>query len=911
MNLRRILFIIIILCVHNRHRAAMQKVEKDSEGLLPKALFPEVYTLHIVPDMDKSVFSGTVSVLLNARESTSRIVFNARDLDISEVSVKIGGELATVGEQEYDKKLQQMTLAVDKIEAGSTVTLSMAFSGEIKENMVGFYKSSYLSKDSETQYLYSTQFESTDARRAFPCWDEPLFKARFNISITAPKDLTVLSNMDVVEKASSDEDSVTFVFRETPRMSTYLVAYVIGDLGYLETTSKGRPLRVFTIRGSEAHGEYALKVGAYCLEFFEEYFDYEYPLPKMDMVAIPEFSAGAMENWGLVTYRSIALLYDDANSSIRIKANIAATICHELAHQWFGNLVTMKWWNDLWLNEGFATWAGTLAVDSIKDKIGLVYDVWGDFVTHDIEHGRGMDGKAATHPIDVKVRDGGEISSIFGAIVYSKGASLIHMLANYLGVDNFRNGLRRYIKENAYKNTTTNDLWAAIEEETGNGEVHSMMDNWTKHPGFPVVFVSEGEAEVAPVEDYDGRAPKKGKISGTSVWVRQERYLPKDQEAEARQDVLWNIPLSVKVYEKGKLFTESTRIFNWKEAATTVEPKMMYVFNSNGAGFYRVRYSDAIYSSKILSLLEGGQLSSLDRLSLVMDLVKFAEDGHVDVDFLLTTLRAFKEEENYRVLSALTGWLHGLQLVFSKEQGIQEKVSGEIEFLLEGREDISLERAEDDIEKRQMNILVVCGMADIEGTKLQQSISEAFKKSPGSVLKFHPDFKGSVFQSIAKFHGRDGFDFLMQIIKENKSEDETLRAILALGYVRDKDLFDEVFEIFAGDTSLIRKQDKMRLIYGMANNAAFKEETYFEFKRQFKRILKKFKDNENHVSTFIERAGSVQSSKAVLQDMEDFFGEYKHISAIARGIDKTITNARNNVSFYERNIRALSKWANE
>lgn len=872
----------------------MKKEEKV--GLLPDTLYPQAYDIHLTPDLEGSAFAGKMEVSLRVAKSTEEIVFNALEVEVEDLQVRVDGESVEAGEMTYDKQKQQVTVPIARVAPEQQVSLSMTFRGQIRDDMIGFYKSFYKTEEGETRFIYSTHFESTDARRAFPCWDEPVFKAKFRLAITAPSALVVLSNMDEEGVEKKEGGLQTVQFKETPAMSTYLLAYVVGDLGYVEAESRGRPIRVYSIRGTESNGEYGLAVAKHCLEFFEEYFDYAYPLPKMDMVAIPEFSAGAMENWGLVTYRSIALLYDAKNSSIRIKANIAATICHELAHQWFGNLVTMKWWNDLWLNEGFATWAGTLAVDSIKEQIGLSYDVWGEFVFEDIERGREMDGKLATHPIDVKVTDGGEISSIFGAIVYSKGASLIHMLANHLGIDGFRNGLRRYIKEHAYQNTTTSDLWAAIEEETGNREVGKMMDNWTRHPGFPVVEVTSG----ADSED-DEENPKRGK---RGVAVSQRRYLPNGDVAE--EQVVWHIPLSYREYlEDGE--REERVLFSGKEMSTEVSPASSFLFNLNGAGFYRVKYTEEMYA-KIFALYRSGRLSALDRLGLTMDLAKLVGDRHLDVEFFLGALDLFKGETDYNVMTSVVGLLGGIRHTYNDSEEIRAKVDQTVVDLLEGRGDVDLEGTESDIDKRQMDMLVVGQLVKREDTRLQKLVMERFGAGEEEVLKIHPDFKGAVFQSIARFGGEKGYEFLLSLAK-GPSEDEALRALLAIGFVSESALFDNVFALFRSDDGVVKKQDKMRVMYAMSANGKFKEKTYYKFKESFEEILEVFKDNDSHVRSFIEKCGGSQSKWEVLADMEAFFAKYRGNSGLVMGIDKALSNARNNCAFYEKNKMPLARWA--
>ena len=329
--------------------------------------------------------------------------------------------------------------------------------------MAGFYRSSYEDEkgSGSKKWMAVTQFEATDARRAFPCWDEPAVKSTFSISITAPKHLTVLSNMDALETKEQD-DLVEHKFRTTPLISTYLIAWALGEFESIEKVNQnGVKVRVYTTEGLSSKGKFALDVAARTLDFFTEYFGIAYPLPKMDLLAVHDFGAGAMENWGLVTYRTVYLLFDEENSSLKTKQNVAYVVGHELAHQWFGNLVTMEWWSDLWLNEGFATWVGWLAADHLFHE----WNIWNEFIMDDCQAGLKLDSLRSSHPIEVPVRNPAEITQIFDSISYSKGASVIRMLVDFLGEGTFQKGLRSYLQKHKYSNAKTSDSEQYVTEK--------------------------------------------------------------------------------------------------------------------------------------------------------------------------------------------------------------------------------------------------------------------------------------------------------------------------------------------------------------------------------------------------------------------------------------------------------------
>jgi aminopeptidase N len=443
--------------------------------------------------------------------------------------------------------------------ASAGATLRLAFTGTLNDKMAGFYRSAYTAPGGERRHMGVTQFEATDARRAFPCWDEPSLKATFSVSLRVPADRTALSNMPpkstVLASTVADGDKGTtgssavqkgppgwkdVLFERTPLMSTYLVAWVVGEFDVVESaTAEGVAVRVWTPPGLAEQGRcantlpcthrcarchshhriracacsFALDVAAKTLSFFTQYFGAAYPLPKMDMarthdariyafthscahhlnlthasfflsfflsaqVAVPDFAAGAMENWGLVTYRTVLALYDPASTGSAVKQQIAYVVCHELAHQWFGNLVTMEWWSDLWLNEGFATWAGWLAVDSLFPE----WRVWDQFLVNEQARGLELDGLASSHPIEVEIPDASKVNEIFDAISYAKGASAIHMLVAYMGEASFRQGMRLYVQRHAWGNAATRHLWRALGDASGK-PVADLMACWTQQTG--------------------------------------------------------------------------------------------------------------------------------------------------------------------------------------------------------------------------------------------------------------------------------------------------------------------------------------------------------------------------------------------------------------------------------------------
>src|SRR3989344_3995235 len=465
---------------------------------------PTRYEIHLKPDLEAFVFEGEETIELMLKKSTKTLTLHSVDLEI---------ESAEFG---FAKNLP----------AGKA-RLKLVFRGVLNDRMHGFYRSSF-EHEGKRKHIATTQFESTDARRAFPCFDEPSAKAVFDVSLTVPSAHTAISNTMPTEIKEHEGGYKTVSFAPSPLMSTYLLAFIVGDFEHIEKkTRDGVLVRVFVTPGKKKQAEFALDCAAKIVTFFNEYFDIPYPLPVLDMIAIPDFSAGAMENWGAITYRESALLVDAGNSSTQNRQWVALVIAHEIAHQWFGNLVTMEWWTHLWLNEGFASYIESLAVDHIFPK----WDIWTQFVYSDLSQAMSLDSLKNTHAIEVEVHHPSEIGEIFDAVSYSKGASVIRMIADYLGEKDFRDGLRHYLKKHHYGNASTKDLWLAL-EHVSDKPVRSIMDNWTSKPGFPVVIIENDRQKIR---------------------LTQSRFFSSSIAKKSSKDkTIWKVPINIKRESKNR-----------------------------------------------------------------------------------------------------------------------------------------------------------------------------------------------------------------------------------------------------------------------------------------------------------------------------------------------------------------------
>ena len=484
---------------------------------LPRTVVPSHYSLVLTPDLTHGAFEGTVDIDATADAATATISLNALDLEIRNAWLESGDERVPL-RPEIDADNERLHLHAPQALAPGPLRIHLEFAGGLNDRLRGFYRSTFVDDGGNEQVLATTQFEATDARRAFPCWDEPDFKATYAITMIVDESLVVVSNALEVRSTPTGDGRRRVEFATTMPMSTYLVAFVVGPLSVTPPIDvDGTPLRVVA-RPDRAHlSPFALDVAQFCLRYFAEYFDRPYPGDKVDLVAIPDFAFGAMENLGCVTFRETALLVDPQTATQPELQRVVDVIAHELAHMWFGDLVTMRWWNGIWLNEAFATFMEMKATDAYRPD----WQRWTDFglsrtAAFDI------DSLESTRPIEFEVLSPTDAEAMFDVLTYEKGAAVVRMLEQYLGESRFREGIRQYIDNHAYGNTETSDLWDAL--ETASGEpVRRTMESWIFQGGYPVVAITD--------------------LGGGAITVEQERFAYGGPHGDAR----WSIPLRLRV----------------------------------------------------------------------------------------------------------------------------------------------------------------------------------------------------------------------------------------------------------------------------------------------------------------------------------------------------------------------------
>ena len=729
--------------------------------------------------------------------------------------------------------------------------------------------------------MATTQFEACDARRAFPCWDEPSIKSTFTVHLNVDPSLVALSNMDV-EKTEVNGNLSRVSFNKTPIMSTYLVAFIVGELEHIETKTKsGTLVRVFATKGQSVNGKFGLEVAARTLEFFEEYFDVAYPLPKMDLVAIPDFAAGAMENWGLVTYRTIYLLFDEKSSSLRTKQNVAYVVGHELAHQWFGNLVTMEWWSDLWLNEGFATWVGWLAADHLFPE----WNIWTQFLSDDFSQGLHLDCLHSSHAIQVPVRNPSEISQIFDAISYSKGASVIRMLVAYLGEDVFRQGIRSYLKKFQYSNAKTSDLWNSLSEASGKS-VNDIMASWTEQVGFPLLKVEE-------VKQKDALCLK----------LEQNRYIAGASIA-AKDNHQWHIPLSLKHGEE-----LDNSMLSERSGSVNVALDSTFKFNYQQTGFYRVQYTDETIN-RLGEAVAAGKFNASDRLGIISDAFALASDGYCSATVPLSLLEFYKNETDYIVWSEIASGLSQIKIASWEEpEEFRENLKQVIRTMCEPlAKKLGFDVSPNDDDLTKFLRALVISLAGKNGD--EWVISECKKRFDACTVtdcsSLNPDLRGTIF-SLAVEHGSESnYSKMKEIYSNSKVIDEKLAALSALGSSPNPITLEETLKLVLG--TQVRNQDIMYVIRSVAMNRIgkplawkFVQTNWDDFHRRF------YSSSTALLCRIVSGTTEHFASDKFATEVESFF-QGKQVEAIQRTIDQSCEKIRKNAKWITRDRVAVSEW---
>ena len=820
-------------------------------------------------------YTASVEIIFNIDEQTKEIELDSKGLKIIKCDFYSESHENQPSLNFKSKNNKLVINSYSKFEKDKNAKLRIEFEGKIADDLKGIYASKYLSNSGKEEKLISTQFEPTDARNAFPCIDEPNYKAKFNLTLIIHSNLTAISNMPIEKTKNLNDKETQVKFQETPIMSTYLLFFAIGKIKSKQLkTNNNILIRVWATNEQERFSDFALETSEKLLDYFESYFGTKYPLPKLDHIAIPDFAAGAMENWGCISYRETALLVDPEKSSIQTKQLVAAIIAHEMAHMWFGDLVTMDWWNDLWLNESFASWMGDKAISNLYPE----WDVWTKFLLDDTNRAFELDALDSSHPIEQEVKNPDEIGQLFDAISYSKGASLIRMLENYIGEEKFKKGIQQYIVKHQYKNTITNDLWDAL-SKSSNKDIKTLMEQWTTKSGFPLILVSEENEKIKISQEKFSYNPEN---NDQSEWIVPIKYNSLINNTKSKQ----------------------THLLETKE--DFIQNKNITIMNTDSSGFYKTSYSNKLFS-KISNLLTDNinNFSNEERLGLISDYYTLLKSSKIDPSKYLDLIKTLNKESNPYIWKYICGSLKSIDSklyntdLYSKYYSFASEIFNNISIDLEW----NLDKIPSETDQIMIATLIdsACyfGIEDLKN-KSSQIFKEISLNSNGEI---HPNLKRPLLFSIAYNGESNDFDKIWELYLNSNSQEEKS---LYLGSLTQFKNIDKIkFLLNQVTTKNIRKHDIASVLIGVANNNLALSTAWEYLKQNWSKILNI--SGDGFQLNYIVSLPSYFQSKERYEEVENYYSE-NPVDAASMSMNQTLEKIQNNIFWIDFNLKKFKNY---
>ncbi len=875
---------------------------------LKKTVVPKRYELRLAADLEGLRFSGREIIEVLVKEPTDRIVLNSVDLRFLDVYVENAEGTRLDGQVQEDRETELVSLIFDGVLGCGTWYLKIAFAGELSEKLRGFYRSFWVDAAGERHTIASTHFEPTHARRAFPCFDEPDYKATFKIFLEVDETLTALSNGKILSEkvVSRDErmgrpDSVSpsvnhvalesgsavgelkpgkklVEFAETMLLSTYLVAFAVGDFASSRTVSvNGTDIRIFCVPGKEHLTEFALGCAVFAVNYYERYFGIPYPAQKIDHVAIPDFPIGAMENLGLITFRETALLVDEKLSSHAGLIRVAEIVMHELAHMWFGDLVTMRWWNGLWLKESFATFMANMAVDSFRPE----WKVWNDFALSRADAFE-TDALKTTHAIENPVNHPNEATEMFDVISYQKGCSVLYQLHEFIGAETFRNGCARYLKAHSFGNTETEELWDALEEasiEANLGlrlSVRSIMDTWVFSCGHPVVSVEQGE------------------MPGFVV-LKQRLFRFED---EGDSNFVWPVPVTIRVSKKdGTMEIKKLLMINQEEIVYLGEDARSYIVNAMGSGFYRV-----VYQPELIESVTGDlhRLSVLERFNMINDAWSTVRAGIMSVADYLDVVKLYAKETDPAVWQVIYDSLEHLNMLLDDEDKpnmaklIAELCAHNMKQL--GWDSQPMEG----VDARKLRALVIKLMAVIGNDDvIKKRACRLYEQWRKDSTLIDAELVPSIVHIVAHEGDEKTYSDFLRLSRDASTPQDTIRFLYALARFQRQDLLAKTASLCLSED--VRSQDAPYLFAAVIRNPAGGAFAWEFFKANFDEMKSRFPDLAMHK---LVEALSVLDTPTLESDIRKFFCHH-HIATGETAVKQMLEQLHVNVRLRQKERAAL------
>jgi puromycin-sensitive aminopeptidase len=841
---------------------------------LPRTVVPSRYELTIEPDLEAATFTGEQRIAVEVTEPVDEVVLNADELEIDEAWLEpAGGGGRRDAVIALESATERVRLSLDRaLETGAWV-LHCRFRGVLNDKLTGFYRSTFTDESGEEHVIAVTQFEATHARKAFPCWDEPAFKAVFSVTLVVADHLTAVSNAGELSNEPIDGHRRRVTFADTMKMSTYLVAFVVGPL---EATGpivvEDAPLRVVHVPGKGHFTDFALESASFALDWFTNYYGIPYPGDKCDLVAVPDFAFGAMENLGCITFREVLLLVDPDRSTQPELQNVADVIHHELAHMWFGDLVTMKWWNGIWLNEAFATFMEMKCTDAFRPE-------WERWVSFGLSRTAAfdVDSLRSTRPIEFEVVSPDDAEGMFDVLTYEKGAAVLRMLEQYLGEDVFRDGIRHYLSLHQYSNTETTDLWDAIEESSGE-PVRQIMDTWIFQGGYPVI-----EAEL---------------IGDRTVRLRQERFrYPVDGDDGDEIEPTWAVPILYRWSTGGRVEHARVLLTDREHDIELPESVDWVHLNAGGSGFYRTRYRGVLREH-----LAGhaGELTPLERYNIVDDAYASVLQGTTTAPEFVDLARSFADDTDLAVWQRLAAAFASLDRIVDDETRtrLQSTVRAIAAPALHrmGWTPRDGERDRERQTRATLFELVGVGGADEDVFARARALHDAYVDDPASV---DPAMAAAAVNVIADRGDGEDFEAFLERFRKSDNPQEEVRYLFSLARFRDDESFSRMLQL---SISEVRTQNAPFLLARALSNRAHGVEAWDFVRKNWSVLLDRFPSN-----TIVRMAEGIRtlSDPAVAQDVLGFFAEHP-LPQGERTLAQHLERLQVNVAFRERERAALA-----
>lgn len=836
----------------------------DNPHRLPRDVVPHRYELRLEPDLANATFAGSQVVTIEILEPTTEVVLNAAELDIYEAHLRNAAGVHIEASVSHDEEAQRATLILDEPAEPGEWELLCGFTGILNDQLHGFYRSTFTDVDGNEQVIATTQFEATDARRAFPCWDEPDFKAVFGITLIVPEDLLAVSNAAEVARVPVD-GKVAITFADTMKMSTYIVAFVVGPFEATDVHDvDGVPLRIIAPRGKLHLTDFAMECGEFCLRYLSSYYDIPYPGDKVDMIAIPDFAFGAMENLGCITYRETALLMDRATATQAEKLRILDVIGHELAHMWFGDLVTMKWWNGIWLNEAFASFMELKATDARRPD----WKRWLAFGAVERPWAFTVDDLVSTRPVEFEVNSPEEANEMFDALTYGKGSAVLRMIEQYLGEEVFRRGVGAYLRTHAYSNTETSDLWEALDEASGE-PVGDIMDTWILQGGYPQIDVDRVEG-------------------GLRLGQRRFMTLP-----DGADQTLWKVPVQLRGSAGGVPFEEKLILEGYETIVAVPGTIDWVIANGGGHGFYRTRYDNELFTALIDDL---DKLDDLERYTLIDDAWAFVENGQLDAASYLQLADAYAAESEQAIWQSIVGALGSMShhLVGDDDR---PAFQGRVAELLGGVADrLGWEtRADDDDLTRRLRGQILRAVGRIaEDPATIERARQTFADWTQDASSVDPDVAQAAMFIVASHGDAATYEDFLARHKTAPNPQQAQRFLQAMCSFGSTELSDRTIDLVLDGT--VRAQDAAWVVAGLFGSRRSGAHAWSTVRRNWDALLEAMPPMTRR--RLVEGLPAL-SDPAVAADVQAFLAEHP-IPTAAKGVEQNLERLRAMVAMRER-----------